>query len=108
MIPRIVAIPIVEANSPDDANPTEQHKGMLPGHDLECEINQVRRKSAAPPCTQPHDPLSADALMLWQPGGEGFRQIRKAACFTGAEQRPCNDQRKKVPGPSCRGREERP
>ena len=87
IIPRVVTIPAVEKEGPHDAEGAEQLERVLPGHQLERLVNQVRRERPAPARAHPGDALRAHALFLRQPCGECFRQVWKAARFTRAEQR---------------------
>ena len=62
MLARIVAIPPVERDTPDDAEQAEEHERGPPADELQHPDDEERREGAAPARGHPQEALRARAL----------------------------------------------
>src|SRR5436309_3043427 len=108
LIARIITVPPIEKNCPDNPDSPKQLEGASPGHVIKYRHNQKRRESTTPTGTHPHDALSPHAFLGGKPGGEGLGEVGKATGLTSTEEAPCYYQRSQVPNPPCGSGEKRP
>ena len=85
MIARIVAVPPVEGDRPDDSDPAENEERGSPIHLLEEGEKEQRRDCPAPPCREPEDSLRLGAFGGGEPALERLGDVGEAARLPGAE-----------------------